>query len=345
MQDFESYYTSNRARFESLSSIARGLIENLLRQKSVEFLSLEARPKSLSSCIQKIERKSYRDPINQITDIVGVRIILYFEHQIPIVSNFIREMFCIDNENSFDQNNKLGSDRIGYRSNHLVCHLGEARSHLNEYQDIHQIKFEVQIRTILQHAWAELAHDRSYKLSGGLPTEIQRDVNLYAGLLEIADKSFSRIIIEIDQYVDNLDDSKLANEEINVLSLGRYIESIARKFSIKLTLPDGLSLSDVVDEVREFGLKRISDLDPLIDEDLLAHTRLNGNTSIGFIRDALLNSNLEKYIRICLNNRWGAISEMEVRWLSRRNPSARQMLEEAGILVIDDEEPNHEDSD
>ena len=77
--------------------------------------------------------------------------------------------FNIDEKNSLDKKILLASDQIGYRSVHFVCDLGAQRSGLPEFKDLGGLKFEIQVRTVLQHAWAELAHDRNYKFSGTLP--------------------------------------------------------------------------------------------------------------------------------------------------------------------------------
>lgn len=76
--------------------------------------------------------------------------------------------FNIDEKNSLDKKILLASDQIGYRSVHFVCDLGAQRSGLPEFKDLGGLKFEIQVRTLLQHAWAELAHDRNYKFSGTL---------------------------------------------------------------------------------------------------------------------------------------------------------------------------------
>nr|MZG82510.1 GTP pyrophosphokinase [Photobacterium lucens] len=173
---------------------------------NIDYLTVTGRTKDKKSALEKINRKSYKNPKSQMTDLSGIRIILYFESDINKVSELISDSFDIDFDNSLDKSKVLSKDQIGYRSVHYVCTLGQGRSNLPEYLELGELKFEVQVRTILQHAWAELAHDSSYKFSGTLPPEIERKLYLYAGMLEIADKGFDEISAQIDSYKKSVDE-------------------------------------------------------------------------------------------------------------------------------------------
>src|SRR5438309_774277 len=52
---------------------------------------------------------------------------------------------------------------------------------------------EIQVRTILQHSWAEIEHDIQYKSVSVIPAEIRRRFMSLAGMLEIADREFQAI--------------------------------------------------------------------------------------------------------------------------------------------------------
>ena len=97
----------------------------------------------------------------------------------------MKTIFDVDEANSSDRSKVLKEDKVGYKSVHIVEKLGKQRADLVEYKGIYDLKFEIQIRTVLQHAWAELTHDRSYKIDVVLPPHIQRKINLHAGLLEL----------------------------------------------------------------------------------------------------------------------------------------------------------------
>uniref|UniRef100_UPI00396B139D GTP pyrophosphokinase n=2 Tax=Klebsiella/Raoultella group TaxID=2890311 RepID=UPI00396B139D len=162
------------------------------------------RTKTKEGIIEKVDRKNYKNPWKQLTDVSGVRVILYLESDIVRVSEILNSTFNIDNENSMSNESRLSSDKVGYRSVHYVCDIGEKRNVLKEYEYVSGMKCEIQVRTMLQHAWAELTHDRNYKLGANLPLEIKRKINLFSGILEIADQGFSEIVNSIEEYKESL---------------------------------------------------------------------------------------------------------------------------------------------
>ena len=155
-------------RHERLTRAVVSLLENMLIEKKIEYLSVTGRTKTLESALEKINRKKYGDAEDRLTDLSGVRVITYLESQVTEATDTIRLLFDVDEKNSLDRSRVLGSDKMGYRSAHFVCTLGKAREGLPEYEMLGQLKFEIQVRTVLQHAWAELAHDRSFKFGPGL---------------------------------------------------------------------------------------------------------------------------------------------------------------------------------
>ena len=208
-----------------LTETVKSLVKNILNDNKVDYLSITGRTKIKSSAMEKIKRKKYKNPIDQLTDITGIRIITFFESQVVKISELVRRTFEVDDENSLDNDQLLGDDKIGYRSVHFVCSLGKRREALPEYESLDGLKFEIQLRTVLQHAWAELAHDRAYKFSGELPRKLQRKLNLYSGNLEIIDRGFDEISNEIDAYQAQIDKGGLSGSSpssatINIKGLG-----------------------------------------------------------------------------------------------------------------------------
>jgi putative GTP pyrophosphokinase len=179
------------------------------------------------------------------------------------ISKLIRNLFEVDEDNSLDRTTILGLDKLGYRSTHFVCTLGERRSSLPEYTALGAMNFEIQVRTVLQHAWAELAHDRSFKFTVALPTKIERKLNLYSGMLEIVDAAFDEISRDIDAYKKSLEDNtinQLSKAEIDSISLERFLVEASSKFNLPL-LPAGIEI--VSDELKQFGIKSIGELQQL----------------------------------------------------------------------------------
>jgi hypothetical protein len=83
--------------------------------------------------------------------------------------------------------------------------MNTTRSGLAEYQSYKDLKLEVQVRTILQHAWAEMEHDIQYKSPNAIPTLIKRRFIALAGLLEIADREFQTLQDENERHESNIE--------------------------------------------------------------------------------------------------------------------------------------------
>lgn len=161
--------------------------------------------------------------ISEITDIVGCRIISYFDDDVDQIVEILKKEFDIDEANSVNKKEKIESDKFGYLSYHIVCSLNSTRFNLNEYKRYKDIKFEIQIRTILQHAWAEIEHDIGYKSKKEIPKVIRRKFSRIAGLLETADESFCDIKQELKKYNESLKDkATLMDQELNLDSLYEF---------------------------------------------------------------------------------------------------------------------------
>src|SRR6185295_15569382 len=114
--EIDSWVAADRPRFENLTTTAVSILESLLRANAVDFLSVSGRTKTLEGIHEKIKRKRYSDPQKQLTDMSGIRVILYFESQVERVSKIVEQSFGVDKANSFNRDATLSIDQIGYRS-------------------------------------------------------------------------------------------------------------------------------------------------------------------------------------------------------------------------------------
>lgn len=192
--------------YEAFRISAETAIRELLRLEGIQVHSLSSRTKNRSSFSGKIERdgKDSYETLGDITDIVGLRIITHIEDEVDKVGELIRREFVIDPQNSIDKRLTLDPDRFGYLSLHFICKFSEQRTMVAENRRFCDLKFEVQIRSILQHAWAEIEHDLGYKAGSTIPTAIRRRFSRLAGLLEIADDEFRRLRDELSAYAQSV---------------------------------------------------------------------------------------------------------------------------------------------
>ena len=220
-------YTIIRPKFEAFISALDSLIRNLVRSKEIDFVTLESRAKTIESFRGKIQRddKSYVDPLQEITDLAGIRIITYQLADIDSVCDLIRSNFEIDEANSVDKLKNLAPDRFGYLSVHFVVTLNAARINLPEYSAFAKMKAEIQIRSVLQHSWAAIDHKLRYKRPEEIPLHLRRKLYRISALLETADSEFESLRTELaetrQRYQEGVSKDEL-NIELNVDSLAAY---------------------------------------------------------------------------------------------------------------------------
>ena len=189
---------------EGLDGFGRRLqtmVEGLLRTESLSVNQVTYRVKTRQSADGKV--RDHPDKYRSIadhTDLLGVRIITYFPDQVDDVAAIIEREFDVDYENSVDKRTALDVDRFGYLSVHYIATLNQARSVLAENDQVKNVKIEFQVRTLLQHAWAEIEHDFGYKTRMAVPRDMRRRFSRLAGLLEVADTEFHAIREESKTY-------------------------------------------------------------------------------------------------------------------------------------------------
>lgn len=220
-------YECIRPLYSQLTTKVTRLIEEILYANNIKYHIIEKRTKDVESLREKLVRKSeqYIDPLNEITDFSGIRIITYFLDDVYEISKLILNEFDIDKENSIDQGILLNENEFGYRSVHYIASISNTRMNLPEWRDFSNLMFELQIRTVLQHAWAGISHTLQYKHESEVPSQLRRQLFRLAGLFELADEEFVDIKVQnnniansTNEVIENPDDV-----EINLLTIGRFL--------------------------------------------------------------------------------------------------------------------------
>ncbi len=204
------------------------LIRNLLTISNIKFHLIESRTKENESLTEKIERKNIESIENEILDITGIRIILYYNNDLDIVEKIIESNFIIDVENSVNKENLFDSNQFGYLSRHYTIQINKERLTMLEWKPYENLKAEIQIRTVLQHAWASISHEISYKNKYEIPKKLNRRLYRLAGLFELVDEQFQIIKdehLELIQELEKFEILELFDESINSLTLDKYLLS------------------------------------------------------------------------------------------------------------------------
>lgn len=185
-------------------------------QEAVPQAIIQTRAKSLSSFAEKAIRKAkeYPDPINQFGDLCGARIIVHTSEQVKWVNEFIESNFDVIEKE--DVQKRLGENQFGYLSIHYIVKLLPEHNYvipMKTHRELLGKKAEVQVKTILQHAWSDILHDRTYKRNIKLPEDIKRNSAILAALLEESDDKFGQVVERTDNYFLNYS-AYMTREEI-----------------------------------------------------------------------------------------------------------------------------------
>lgn len=202
------------------------IMTTLIDVNQIKISNMTLRIKTEEALKNKILYKDKYNHLEEITDVLGCRIITLFEKDVDRILDLISDTFEIVEIVDKRKKNRTNRIEFGYSSLHLVLKFTDSRCELVEYQKYQYILFEVQIRTVLQHAWAEVEHGLGYKSFYEPPMDVKRKLNRLAGTLEILDEEFEDIRYEIALYNESIDRvEKVLKTDINKESLIAYVNN------------------------------------------------------------------------------------------------------------------------
>lgn len=255
------------------------IITTLLDTNHIKISNMTVRLKSEDALKNKIISKNKYSHINDITDVIGCRIVTLFEKDVDKIFDLLGSTFEIVEVVDKRKKHKVNTIEFGYTSLHLIVRFTDERCQLVEYQKYKDIRFEIQLRTVLQHAWAEVEHGLGYKSYYEPPMEIKRKLNRLAATLEILDEEFEEIRYEIALYNQSLEkEEKVLKTDINKDSLIVYVNNsqvlndmakeIADEFHYQIIKdPNLISQQKIVTKFNFYGYQYIHELN----DDILKH--------------------------------------------------------------------------
>ena len=215
---------------ERMQAQVLATLRDALHRNGIIVTAIETRIKSEESLTGKLALKGSKyATLSDITDLLGARIVTFYTDDVDRIAAVAEQLFEIDWNNSVDKRMLHQLDSFGYNSLHYICKLPG-----------YDYRFELQLRTTLQHAWASINHDIGYKTGVEIPREYLRRINRLSGILEMADDEFSRIRTEITDYrrrvqqlVQNgkLDDVLLDGDTFNSYLQARPFDSLNKRIA------------------------------------------------------------------------------------------------------------------
>ena len=259
-------YRDHLPEFQEQAQAIQNTLRTTLEKVGIVVASMESRVKTEESLAGKLELKGAKyKSLADLTDIVGLRVITFYSEDVDKVASAVDRLFNIDWENSVDKRKLLEIDTFGYLSLHYICS-----------KPGFEYRFEIQMRTILQHAWANMNHDTGYKSGVEIPTYYRRSLSRMAGLLELVDEEFSRIRVELADYrrkvqalvaSGNLDDAPLDLETyrsfLDMEPFDRLLRNIA---GINQAEIQQVSLLPYLEVFQFLNCKTLGDISRLIKE-------------------------------------------------------------------------------
>ncbi len=200
---FHGFHAQHRQGMEAaLAQYLATLTDTLTLSGGIEVSRIEGRIKDKAECVRKFSRK-YRTSLEEsntpytiatyISDLIGVRVVCLYEDDIDAITQTVGQHFDV-----IEVTNKTAAvegteSAFGYKGVHLDLKprwATEAAPALHGCA-VAAYPFELQVRTIVQDAWAVLDHKIKYKKS--IPGPLKRRINVLAALFELADREFRQI--------------------------------------------------------------------------------------------------------------------------------------------------------
>lgn len=268
-------YRKRRDHFVQLGDVVHQMLSDIIDDLGFGVLTIEHRIKTEKSLSGKLERKGdLYTSLDDITDILGCRVVCFLADEIDKIGKKIEEFFVVDWEKSSDKRALIKEDTFGYVSLHYICSLPFGDRWPDE---ICGKKFEIQIKTILQHAWSVIHHDIGYKSDFGVPRAINRQFARLAGLLELADDEFVRARDNMLEYTEDIRKRIITDDAddvvINMISLNEYVlhnqkmQSLIEEISaisgaeINVIDPEGY-----IPQLAFLGITKLGDIEIMISE-------------------------------------------------------------------------------
>ena len=251
---------------QQLAEEASQLLHQALREQGIYITAMEHRVKTEKSLIGKLELKGAKyKSIDDITDLVGLRVITFYTDEVDKVAAIAKRVFDIDWQESVDKRKLHELDAFGYNSLHYICRLKTGGP-----------RFELQMRTALQHVWSTIEHDIGYKGDVKIPREYKRQFSRLAGMMELIDDEFSRLRVVLTDYrrqtlslVKNgkLDDVPLSAETFRgYLELQPFDRLNRRIAAVNQAEVFPVSMMSYLPVLESFKLETLGDVQRFIDE-------------------------------------------------------------------------------
>ena len=259
-------YRELRPTLQQLADEASNQLRLALKEQGIYITAMEHRVKTEKSLTGKLELKGAKyKSIDDITDLVGLRVITFYTDEVDKVAAIAKRVFDIDWQESVDKRKLHKLDSFGYNSLHYICRLKTGG-----------LRFELQMRTALQHVWSTIEHDTGYKGDVKVPDVYLRQFNRLAGMAELMDDEFSRLRTVLTEYrrqtlalvkSGKLDDVPLSRDTFrSYLELHPFDRLNKRIAAVNQAEIWPVSVMSYLPVLESFGMETLGQVQHFIDE-------------------------------------------------------------------------------
>jgi len=251
-----------RHEYEQLCAEVEYILKKKISHQKIETSFIGSRAKTLNSFVEKLQRKSYGNPLKELTDLAGARVVCLYSGDLAAVADIIRTEFTI-----IEEINKLAEfdpNQFGYGAMHFIVKLGKTSSGAR-YDDLRNYACEIQVRTVVQDAWAIIQHHMAYKKESQIPSQLHRKLNSLAGLFETVDDQFNAIRSQRDTYLSSIRESANVQKDFleNELNYDSLIEYLKWAFSDRDSGEAGVEI--VLDALKQLNYKTLRDVNDAVE--------------------------------------------------------------------------------
>lgn len=255
-QEIVNLWNEEQPKYENLGKSVSSFIKFKITDYEI-LPEIQFRTKELLSIIKKVKKKqSYKEySYHHLKDKLGIRIICNFQEEMIVIDEFLRDYFTILDVEYKQEN--LDFNKLDYVSNHYDAKINLSINEFRKLYDFENYIFEIQVRTLNQHAWSNTAHLLSYKQDKDLPSNLKRKVYRLLSLYELADDEFSSVNKALKEYIDNHAYTLLRKLE------GKFYKYAKIDFDRKISL-NALDIILGYYENESFVIKVINEIDSFI---------------------------------------------------------------------------------
>ncbi|MFE9046684.1 GTP pyrophosphokinase [Streptomyces rubiginosohelvolus] len=261
-EELTEEYEGKKGNYDNLCKELEFSLKKKIDEAGIKWHSIIARSKTLESFLEKIERKGYADPFNETEDLAGVRVVCLFMGDLQRTEGVISSIFDVLHKE--DKINDGDVSAFGYMSHHYICKLSD-RYAGERYDSIKGLKFEIQVRTILMDAWANMSHYLNYKSEESIPKDLIKDFHALSALLYVGDRQFEGFYTSSSRSAAAAEEAVLRSSEIQATEVNAdTIQALLERMFPERRPASAESIADLISELREFGYNDLTEIDQIV---------------------------------------------------------------------------------